>query len=86
MIPSPWKLTSDRKPLKQVCCIPFRRSFLDLFNTLEETFLEKAESIDMLRVIEHGYKVKMVFTDQNVYSVDTFEDARKVEMYLNNMD
>lgn len=59
---------------KQVCVIPFRRAFLDTFTALEPTPLERAESIDMLRVLEHGYRVRMVHTAYATRSVDTLED------------
>jgi 3-deoxy-manno-octulosonate cytidylyltransferase (CMP-KDO synthetase) len=85
-IPSPWKMSVANQMFKQVCCIPFRRDFLDLFNSLEETKLERIESIDMLRLIEHGYKVRMVPTDEKAYSVDTLSDAKKVEQYILNSD
>ena len=64
---------------KQVCVIPFTRNFLLKFNELEPTPLEIIESIDMNRVLEHGYKVKMILTDVETYSVDTPEDLVKVE-------
>lgn len=71
----------DRTPLlyKQVCIIPFRRDFLIKFNRLHFAPLEITESIDMLRILEHGYKVKMVLTKCNTYSVDTIEDLKRVE-------
>lgn len=69
---------------KQVCVIPFRRDFLMKFNELESTPLEIAESVDMMRVLEHGYKVKMVLTQFDVYSVDTENDRRKVEKLMEN--
>ncbi|MBN1693507.1 MAG: hypothetical protein JW845_08150, partial [Dehalococcoidales bacterium] len=69
---------------KQVCIIPFRRDFLLKFNGLTPTPLEKVESIDMLRVLEHGYKVKMVPTDYETYAVDTPEDLRAVEKRMQN--
>jgi len=59
---------------KQVCVIPFRRTFLDTFSGLEPTPLERAESIDMLRALEHGYRVRMVKTAYVTRSVDTLED------------
>jgi len=70
--------------LKQVCIIPFRRDFLLKFNNLTPTPLEVIESIDMLRVLEHGYKVKMVMSDQRTYSVDTKEDLEYVNTYMEN--
>lgn len=83
-IPS-WKKGAKNIPmLKQICIIPFRRDFLIKFNELEPTPLEIIESVDMLRVLEHGYKVKMVLTNYETYSVDTIEDLKKVEMLMEN--
>jgi 3-deoxy-manno-octulosonate cytidylyltransferase (CMP-KDO synthetase) len=62
----------------QVCVIPFRREFLREFAALSPTPLERAESIDMLRVIEHGGRVRMVETKVNTHAVDTVEDLRLV--------
>ena len=42
---------------KQVCAIPFKRDFLFKYNQMKPTNLEKIESIDMLRILENGYKV-----------------------------
>lgn len=83
-IPS-WKKGAKEVPMfKQVCIIPFRRDFLLRFNNLPQTPLEIIESVDMLRVLEHGYKVKMVLTNYETYSVDTIEDLRKVERLMEN--
>ena len=69
---------------KQVCIIPFRREYLIEYTNLEPTPLEIAESIDMLRVIENGDKVKMVETKHFNQSVDTQEDLKKVSALINN--
>lgn len=69
--------------LKQVCVIPFRRDYLLRFNALASTPLERYESVDMLRVIEHGDKVKMVKIDEISYSVDTLDDLFKVSRLMN---
>ncbi|MCX5696361.1 MAG: 3-deoxy-manno-octulosonate cytidylyltransferase [Candidatus Omnitrophica bacterium] len=83
-IPS-WKRgAKEINMLKQICVIPFRREFLIKFNELTTTPLEIIESIDMLRVLEHGYKVKMVLTNFNTYSVDTPADLKKVENLMLN--
>ena len=65
--------------MKQVCLIPFRRDSLIDFNNLAPTPLEIIESVDMMRLLEHGYKVKMVPTQSDSYSVDTPEDLARVE-------
>lgn len=81
-IPSRKKGVQNVPMLKQVCVIPFRRDFLLKYNQLDPTPLETIESVDMLRVIEHGYKVKMVKTEFHTYSVDTPEDLEFVSQLM----
>lgn len=68
----------DAAVYKQVCVIPFRREFLFEFTEMDETPLEKTESIDMLRLLENGYDVRMVETERHTYAVDTPEDHEHV--------
>lgn len=83
-IPS-WKKGAEDAPmLKQVCIISFRRDFLIKFNELSSSPLEIAESVDMLRCLEHGYRIKMALTKFSTYSVDTPVDLKKVEGLLQN--
>lgn len=67
---------------KQVCVIPFRRDYLREFARLPPTPLERAESIDMLRVLEHGGRVRLVETDVDTHAVDTPADLRLVESLM----
>jgi len=64
---------------KQVCVIPFRRDFLLYYTNLDPAPLEIIESVDMMRVIEHGMNVKMVPTKYHTHAVDTKEDLIRVE-------
>jgi 3-deoxy-manno-octulosonate cytidylyltransferase (CMP-KDO synthetase) len=64
---------------KQVCVIPFRRDFLLEYTRMAPTPLEIAESVDMMRVLEHGLKVKMARTRHDTRAVDTPDDLRRVE-------
>ncbi len=64
---------------KQVCIIPFKRRFLLEYTEMSPTPLEIAESVDMMRVLEHGLKVRMVPTKYESYAVDTENDLKKVE-------
>ena len=73
---------SDVPLYKQVCIIPFRKDFLLAFAQLEPTPLEVAESIDMLRCLEHGYRVKMIESEYATHAVDTPEDLRLVEQIM----
>ena len=73
----------DKLPVgKQVPIIPFRRNFLIKYNSLKPTPLEITESVDMLRVVEHGYKVRMVPTNYETYAVDTAEDLERVKLFM----
>ncbi len=69
---------------KQVPIISFRRDFLIKFNELPHTPLEIIESIDMLRVLEHGYKVRIQITDIDTYGVDVPKDKEQVERIMEN--
>ena len=63
---------------KQVCVIPFRADALARFAALAPTPLEKAESVDMMRFLEHGVKVRMVATKHASHAVDTPADLARV--------
>ena len=77
-IPSRKKGTEQVPMRKQICIIPFRRDYLLKFNSIDETPLEVIESVDMMRVIESGGRVKMVMTKEESYGVDTKEDLEMV--------
>jgi 3-deoxy-manno-octulosonate cytidylyltransferase (CMP-KDO synthetase) len=81
-IPSGKKSKQEITRYKQVPIIPFRRDFLLTFNKLSQTPLEVIESVDMLRVLENGYKVKMAPSGFNTYSVDTPADLKRVEALM----
>ena len=52
------------------------------YTAMKPTPLEIAESIDMMRIIENGLKVRMVPTSFQSHSVDTPNDLKKVEKKL----
>ena len=81
-IPSRKKSIEEVHAWKQVCIIPFRKEFLLKFNELRPTPLEETESVDMLRVIEHGMKVKMIRSNHDTYSVDTEAELESVERMM----
>ena len=83
--PIPTRCKIDDIPMgKQVCIIPFRRDYLLEYTSLAPTPLEIAESVDMMRILEHGMKVRMAPTKHNTQAVDTLEDLHKVECLLRN--
>lgn len=69
---------------KQVCVIPFTRDFLLEYNQMEPTPLEIIESVDMMRILENGGKVKMIDTKYITKAVDTEEDIEVVKNMMKN--
>jgi 3-deoxy-manno-octulosonate cytidylyltransferase (CMP-KDO synthetase) len=81
--PIPTRCKVDQIPMgKQVCIIPFRRDYLLEYTRLAPTPLEIAESVDMMRILEHGMKVRMIPTKHSSQAVDTPEDLKKVELLM----
>jgi len=81
-IPSQKKINKDVIMYRQVPIISFKRDFLLIFNKLKPTPLEIIESVDMLRIIEHGYEVKVALTEFEIYSVDTPRDLIRVQRLM----
>lgn len=78
-IPSHKKCGEDFKSYRQVCIIPFERKFLLEYVKIPATPLEKVESVDMLRLLENGYKVKLVESSYQTMGVDDEGDRQRVE-------
>jgi 3-deoxy-manno-octulosonate cytidylyltransferase (CMP-KDO synthetase) len=58
----------------------FSREFLATYATLKQTPLELVESLEQLRVIEHGYKIRICLTESRTLEINTpqeFEDAQQ---------
>jgi 3-deoxy-manno-octulosonate cytidylyltransferase (CMP-KDO synthetase) len=58
-----------------------RKSLLE-FSKIKMSVLEKAESLEQLRALENGKKIKVVITKHDSVGVDIPEDISKVEKYL----
>lgn len=81
-IPSKAKATTDFDKYKQLGIIAFKKDALMNFTKLEPTPLEVIESVDMLRLLEHDYRIKASISNYITYGVDTPEDLKKVEMIM----
>lgn len=82
-IPFIRKFNETNHPIyKQLGLIAFRKDFLTYFTQLPPTPLEKTELVDMLRIIEHGYKIRMVKYRSETVGVDTPLDLEKVKILM----
>ena len=75
---------SDVSMYKQVCIYAYNQHELQEFGKSEKTYFETIEDIEILRFIELGFKVKMVESKYNKFSlsVDTPDDADKVRSLI----
>jgi 3-deoxy-manno-octulosonate cytidylyltransferase (CMP-KDO synthetase) len=60
----------------------YRKDFLLTFGNLPASYLEKKESLEQLRAIENGYKIKVETVNISTIPVDVPSDIKKVENYL----
>lgn len=63
---------------KHIGIYGYRKTFLEKFISLPQGLLERAESLEQLRAIENGYKIKVVTTEFQSVGVDCPEDIEKV--------
>lgn len=60
----------------------FTRDFLLLYRTLPQTPLEITESLEQLRVLEHGYKIRLCLTEQRSLEINTPEEYEQAQSFL----
>lgn len=78
-IPSAHKYNKKIDYYRQLGLIAFQRDALLNFISLEPTKLEIIESVDMNRLLENGFKIRMVETEYEVDAVDNPIDLIRVE-------
>ena len=63
--------------LKHIGIYSFRKEFLLKFGSLKKTSLELKERLEQLRLIENGYKIKVVIIRKDSIAIDTPDDIRR---------
>jgi 3-deoxy-manno-octulosonate cytidylyltransferase (CMP-KDO synthetase) len=67
---------------KHIGLYAYRRDFLLTLTGLPQTPLEVAESLEQLRALEHGFRIRAVETIHDSIGVDTPEDLDRVRRQL----
>ena len=71
-------------PLRHLGIYAYRRDFLENYVRWKPTPLELTESLEQLRALENGAKIRVILTDHVSVGVDTPEQAAQVEQILLN--
>ncbi|KZV51574.1 cmp-2-keto-3-deoctulosonate (cmp-kdo) cytidyltransferase [Dorcoceras hygrometricum] len=57
-------------------------NFLKIYPELPQTPLQLEEDLEQLKVLENGYKMKVIKVDHESHGVDVPEDVEKIENYM----
>ncbi|RMH02539.1 MAG: 3-deoxy-manno-octulosonate cytidylyltransferase [Aquificota bacterium] len=76
------KESSELYPLKHVGIYAYRKEVLMEFTSMGRSHLESLESLEQLRLLESGYKIKVLITSNYYHGVDTHKDLELVEKQL----
>ena len=77
--PIPYPKANTAKYSKQLGLYAFKQSGLQVFSENLPASLEKVEGVEMYRLLEHGYSIQMVKTNDVSISVDTPSDLKRVQ-------
>ena len=62
---------------KHIGIYAYAKDFLFTFKSLPQSRLEKTEKLEQLRVLENGYRIKVIETKFDTIGIDTPEDLEK---------
>lgn len=68
--------------LKHIGLYAYRRDVLHAITQLPQSSLEKAESLEQLRWLQNGFRIKVGTTDVETIGIDTPDDLRRAEEFL----
>ena len=71
--------------LKHLGIYAYRREVLHEVTQLPQSPLELAESLEQLRWLENGYRIRVGLTDMETVGIDTPEDLQRAEAFLKTM-
>ena len=74
----PYARNAGAKVYKHIGIYAYRRDFLLAYAKMAQTELECSESLEQLRALENGYRIRVVETDAVFIGVDTEEDLAAV--------
>ena len=83
LIPYPRNpFTAAIHPYKHIGIYAYKRDFLLQYAKMSQTPAEQVESLEQLRVLENGYKIKVIKTNHQFIGIDTPEDLQHIRNYF----
>lgn len=80
--PIPYYRTEHKAPVHHhMGLYAFRRDFLLKYATLPQTPLELTESLEQLRALEHGYRIKVCLSKLKTLEINTQEEYEQAQQY-----
>jgi 3-deoxy-manno-octulosonate cytidylyltransferase (CMP-KDO synthetase) len=79
--PIPYQRGNGKKGInyyEHIGIYAFRKGFLSKYAKLKQTPLEKAESLEQLRALENGYKIKVFLTGYESKTINSHSDLKKI--------
>ena len=70
---------------KHIGLYVYRRDYLLKFSSLTPTDLEQIEKLEQLRMLENGFKIKVVVTNYENLAVDTPEDLERARLFYSRL-
>jgi 3-deoxy-manno-octulosonate cytidylyltransferase (CMP-KDO synthetase) len=84
--PIPYFKTEARAPVyNHMGIYAFTRDFLLHYTTLAQTPLEKIESLEQLRALEHGYKIRVCLTESRTLEINTAEELAEAANFAHSV-
>ncbi|MCX6157113.1 MAG: 3-deoxy-manno-octulosonate cytidylyltransferase [Ignavibacteriae bacterium] len=82
LIPNNFKSIRKLKYYKHLGLYVYRKNFLLKFSKAKQADIELAESLEQLRILWMGEKIRVVLTKEDSISIDTKSDLRKIPNYI----
>lgn len=71
----------DAPVLHHMGLYAYKREFLLHYTTLPQTPLEKAEALEQLRALEHGYKIRVTKSHHRTFEINTKEELALAQSF-----
>lgn len=82
--PIPYVRNGNTRPMlyKHIGIYGFKGEFLKQFVSMPKSRLEETESLEQLRILENGFRIRVLTTHYDGFGIDTMEDLQRARLIL----